>query len=130
MNGPGKLHYKAAAEGRTAGNMLGQSYGMLNSRAANECRERIWASKYKYDILLCGQIHDAIYLYWRNTVSITKWVNDNLIDCMEWDGLVELRHPVVKVGAELDIFYPDWAHPVTIPNHATKQQIFDLCKSP
>ena len=128
MNGPGKLHYKAAAEGRTAGNMLGQSYGMLNSRAANEFRERVWASKYRYDILLCGQIHDAIYLIWRNTVGITKWVNDNLIACMEWCGLLELQHPTVKLGAELDIFYPDWNHPTTLKNHMTKQDIFLLCK--
>ena len=128
MNGKGKLHYKAAAEGRTAGNMLGQSYGMLNSRAANEFRERIWASPYRYDILLCGQIHDAIYLYWRNTVGITKWINDNLIACMEWDGLVELQHPVVKIGAELDIFYPTWAQATTLKNGMSKTAIFNLCK--
>lgn len=127
MNGPGKLHYKAAAEGRTAGNMLGQSYGMLNSRAANEFRERVWASPYRYDILLCGQIHDAIYIIWRNTVAITHWVNTNIIACMEWSGLVELQHPVVKVGAELDIFFPDWAHPVTLKNKMSKAKIFALC---
>jgi len=130
MNGPGKLHYKAAAEGRTAGNMLGQSYGMLNSRAANEFRERVWASPYRYDILLCGQIHDAIYVIWRNTVAITHWVNENLIACMEWDGLVELRHPTVKVGAELDIYYPDWAHATTLKNRMTKTAIYSVCKLP
>jgi DNA polymerase-1 len=128
MNGKGKLGYKAAAEGRTAGNMLGQSYGMLNSRAANEFRERVWASEYKYDILLCGQIHDAIYLIWRNTLNITEWINNNLIDCMEWDGLVELHHPKVKVGAELDIFYPDWSKATTLKNGMTKQDILTLCK--
>lgn len=128
MNGPGKLHYRAAAEGRTAGNMLGQSYGMLNSRAANEFRERVWASKYRYDILPCAQIHDALYFMWRNTVGITKWINDNLIACMEWDGLVELRHPTIKVGAELDIFYPNWAEATTLKNGMSKQAIFNLCK--
>lgn len=128
MNGPGKLHHKAAAEGRTAGNMLGQSYGMLNSRAANEFRERVWDSPYRYDILFCGQIHDAQYLIWRNTVAITKWVNDNIIDCMEWVGLVELQHPVVKIGAELDVFYPNWSQATTLKNGMTKQAIFNLCK--
>lgn len=130
MNGPGKLHYKAAAEGRTAGNMLGQSYGMLNSRAANEFRERVWASKYRHDILLCGQIHDACYIFWRNTVAITKWVNDNLIDCMQWCGLVELQHPKVKLGAGLDIFYPDWAHATTLKNRMSQRAILNLCKRP
>ena len=128
MNGPGKLHYKAAAESRTAGNMLGQSYGMLNSRAANEFRERVWASPYRYDILLCGQIHDAIYIIWRNTVAITHWVNENIIACMEWVGLVELQHPVVRIGAELDIFFPNWAHKTTLKNRMTKSEIYSLCK--
>ena len=127
LNGKGKLNYKAAAEGRTAGNMLGQSYGMLNSRAANEFRERVWASPYKYDILLCAQIHDAIYLFWRNTAGITKWVNDNLIDCMKWCGLTELQHPKIKLGAELDIYYPDWSKPTTLKNNMTLTDILKLC---
>jgi DNA polymerase-1 len=127
-NGRGKLHYQAAAEGRTAGNMLGQSYGMLNSRAANEFREKIWDSPYKYDVLMVGQIHDSIYVMWRNTLGITKWVNDNIIDCMKWDGLVELQHPTVKVGAELDIFYPNWANATTLKNAMTSNDIYALCK--
>jgi DNA polymerase-1 len=128
MNGPGKLGYKAAAEGRTAGNMLGQSYGLLNSRAANEFRERVWKSPYKYDIFLCAQIHDAIYLFWRNTVGITKWVNDNIIDCMRWCGLKELQHPTVKLGAELDIYYPHWAYATTLKNGMDLQTILDQCR--
>lgn len=128
MNGRGKLNYKAAAEGRTAGNMLGQSYGMLNSYAANEFRKKVWASQHKYDILLCGQIHDAVYVIWRNTAGITKWVNDTLIACMSDAGLPELQHPTVKVGAELDIFYPDWAHPVTIKNGSSCAVIINRCK--
>lgn len=128
MNGTGKLGYKAAAEGRTAGNMLGQSYGQLNSRAANEFRERVWASEYKYDILLCALIHDAIYIIWRNTAGITKWVNDNLIACMQWCELVELQHPTVKLGAALDCYYPDWSKAITIKNGASIKDIYQTCK--
>jgi DNA polymerase-1 len=129
MNGKGKLNYKAAAEGRTAGNMLGQSYGQLNSRAANEFRERIWASEHKYDILLCAQIHDAIYLIWKNTAGITKWINDNLIACMQWCGLVELQHPTVKLGAALDIFHPDWSKKTTLDNNANVKDIYEACRN-
>jgi DNA polymerase-1 len=130
MNGPGKLNYKAAAEGRTAGNMMGQSYGLLNSRAANEFRERVWASPYIYDIFLCAQIHDAIYVFWRNTAGITKWVNDNIIACMQWCELVELQHPTVKLGAELDIYYPDWSQATTLKNGMEIHPIIQLCKLP
>jgi len=128
MNGKGRLNYQAASEGRTAGNMMGQSYGMLNSRAANEFRERVWNSPFIYDIFVCCQIHDSIYVFWKNTARITKWVNDNLIECMQWCGLKELQHPQVKLGAELDIFYPDWASPVKIPNNASIRQIIKICQ--
>jgi DNA polymerase-1 len=128
MNGKGKLNYKAAAESRTAGNMLGQSYGSLNLRAANEFRERVWVSEYKYDILLCAQIHDSIYLIWKNTAGIAKWINDNLIACMQWCELEELKHPIVKLGACLDICFPDWSKPTTIKNNASVKEIYQICK--
>lgn len=128
MNGKGKLNYKAAAEGRTAGNMLGQSYGSLNLRAANEFRERVWNSEYKYDVLLCAQIHDAIYLIWRNTAGITKWVNDNLIACMQWCELVELQHPTVRLGANLSVHYPDWAKEYKLQNNTSIKEIYQICK--
>jgi DNA polymerase-1 len=126
-NGKGKLGYKAAAESRTAGNMLGQSYGMLNSRAANEFRERVWNSKYRYDIFVCCQIHDATYIVWRNTLGITAWINKHIIECMQWCDLTELQHPIVKLGANLDIFYPNWAKSTSIPNYATTNEIYKLC---
>lgn len=128
LNGRGKLGYKAAAEGRTAGNMLGQSYCMINTRAANEFRERVWASEYKYDILLCAQIHDSIYLIWTNTVGVTKWVNDNLIASMQWCGLVELQHPTVKLGANLEVCFPDWSKPTKIKNNSSIKDIYKTCK--
>lgn len=129
MNGKGKLNYKAAAEGRTAGNMLGQSYCILNTRAANELRQRIWDSPYKYDILPVCQIHDSIYIMWRNTAGITKWVNDNLIDCMKWCNLVELQHPTVKLGAKLSICYPDWSKETTLKNNASIKDIYETCRN-
>ena len=107
--------------------MLGQSYGLLNSRAANEFRERVWESPYKYDIFLCGQIHDAIYLFCRNKAGVVKWVNDNLIACMKWCGLVELQHPKVKLGANLDLFYPSWAKATELPNDCSMQEIYEKC---
>lgn len=35
------MPYEAAAEGRTAGNALGQSYGLLNNRAAVAFMKRV-----------------------------------------------------------------------------------------
>lgn len=43
--GSSKIPYEAAAEGRWMGNALGQSYGLLNNRAAVEFMKKVWASR-------------------------------------------------------------------------------------
>lgn len=126
-NGP-KMPYEAAAEGRTAGNALGQSYGLLNNRAAVAFWERVWASPYRYDILPCALIHDAIYMILKDDPAVVEWANKNLIDCMRWQELPEIQHDTVKLGAALDIFWPNWANAITLPNDATQEQIIDLCR--
>lgn len=121
-----RIPYEAAAEGRTAGNALGQSYGLLNNRAAIAFMREVWASPYRLDIKPVVLIHDAIYILVRDDVHVMAWANRELIKAMQWQELPELQHPTVKLGAALDIFWPDWAHPTTIPNgvdEATLQQI-------
>ena len=120
--------YQAEAEARTAGNALGQSYGLLNNRAANAFMEKVWASPYKHDILPIALIHDAIYLLVRDNIEVVKWVNDNLIAEMQWQELHEIQHDTVKLGAELDLFWPSWADDVTIPNQASKEEIRTLSR--
>jgi DNA polymerase I len=121
------MPYEAAAEGRTAGNALGQSYGLLNNRAAVEFMQKVWASKYRLDIKPVALIHDAIYILIRNDVEIVEWANRELIKSMQWQELPEIQHPTVKLGAALDIFYPDWAHPTTLPNNADQKTILEIC---
>lgn len=124
-----KTPYIASAEARSVGNALsGQSYCQLTNRAINEFMERVWASEYKYDIMPVCLIHDAIYLMVKNDVKIIKWVNDNLIECMSWQELPELQHDTVKLEAELDIYYPNWANATTLPNKISEDEIISLCK--
>ena len=115
--------YAAQKEARTAGNALGQSYCMLNNRAALEFMTRVKASPHRLKIKLIGLIHDAIYLLVKDEIEVVHWVNENLPDCMAWQGLPEIDHPVVKLSGALDIFYPSWANEIGLPNHATKPQI-------
>lgn len=122
------MPYQAAAEGRTAGNALGQSYGLLNNRAAVEFMRRVWSSKYCYSIWPVALIHDAIYLVIRDDIETITWANHHLIDCMCWQDLPELQHPTVKLGAALDIMWPSWANKITLPNDATPREIIALCK--
>lgn len=119
---------EAAAEGRTAGNALGQSYGLLNNRAAVAFWEKVWASPYKYDILPCALIHDAIYPLIKEDPEILTWANQALIDEMRWQQLPEIQHPTVHLGAALDVFWPSWANAVTLPNDSDMAGIIAACQ--
>lgn len=118
---------QAKAEGRTAGNAMGQSYGLLNNRAAVAFRKRLRASPYRYDCKIVALIHDAIYLVMRQKPEVIEWVNNALVEEMSWQELPELQHPTVKIGAQLDLFYPSWAHALTLPVAANQDQIVELC---
>lgn len=122
------MPYEAAAEGRTAGNALGQSYGLLNNRAAVEFMQKVWNSKYRYDIKPVALIHDSIYIIMKDDVEVVEWANRELINSMKWQDLPELHHPTVKLGANLDIFWPDWAHAITLPNNAAPEVIGELAR--
>lgn len=117
---------EAAAEERSVGNAFGQSYGLLNSRAAHGFMDRVIEARLWNDIRPAAQIHDAQYYWVKRDVRLVKWVNDNLIPEMEWDGLPELQHPTLKLGGELIVYDPDWSSELKIPNGATYGQIGDI----
>lgn len=121
-----RIPYDAQKEGRTAGNALGQSWCLLNNRAAIEFMEIVHKSKYRYDIRPCVHIHDAQYFIWKNDPKITKFVNDNLIKAMQWQDDPEIEHPTVKLGGELDIFYPSWAEGTTLQNNISLNEIKEI----
>ena len=60
--------------------------------------------------------------------TLAHWVNQELIKSMQWQELSELQHPIVKLGAELDLHFESWSQPVTIKNDATKEEIAQTCK--
>ena len=127
--GASKLPKEAAAEARTLGNAIsGQSYGLLNNRAASAFMKKVWASEFKTDIKPVALIHDACYFIIKDDVRVVEWVNNNLIKEMSWQDLPEIAHDEVKLGAELDIFYKGWHQPVTLPNGISQEEMKKLCK--
>lgn len=126
--GTRKTPYEATAEGRTAGNAMGQSYGLLNSRAYMAFMRDVRKSKHRLDIKLCAQIHDAGYMLVRNDARVVAWVNQTLVPHAQWQELPEIQHDHVKLGGELSIFYPTWANELTIPNGADADQILSLAQ--
>jgi len=128
FNAP-KMPHAASSEGRTAGNALGQSYGLLNNRAVIDFMKKVWASPYRLDIHPTALIHDSIYLTIEDDAEIVEWVNRELIKSMQWQELPELQHDTVKLGANLMICFPSWAETFDLPNGANKIKIRELAKA-
>ncbi|AWH15447.1 DNA polymerase [Pseudomonas phage 98PfluR60PP] len=121
--------YEAAAEGRTAGNAMGQSYGLLNNRAGIDFMERVYASEWRYSIHPVAWIHDAGYYILEQNLSCLKFANDGIVDAMSWQELPEIAHDEVKLGADLDLFYPSWAQACTLPNGASEAELKAICNA-
>ena len=114
---------EAKAEMRTAGNAMGQSYGLLNNRAVVEFMEIVWKSKYRLKIMPVALIHDAIYLVIEDDLEVIEFANKHLTKCMDWQDLEEIWHDEVKLGGDLDLFYPHWGHGITLPRTANQTEL-------
>mgnify|MGYP005989213439 CR=1 FL=1 len=119
--------YQAKKEARTAGNALGQSWGLLNNRAAIEVQQKTLRSAFAMHIKPGAHIHDAQYFYVKDDKRTLKYLNDVLGQAMAWQGLPIIQHDVVKLSGELDLFYPSWAHKKTLPNNISINEITQLC---
>jgi DNA polymerase-1 len=115
--------YEAEAEGRSAGNALGQSWCLLNSRAWTEFMPKVRASKYRLDIRPCAQIHDAGYALIRDDLSPLVYTNEHLVNATFWQQDPAIAHPEVRLGGELSIFWPTWAEECMLPNGAREAGI-------
>ncbi len=71
-------------------------------------------------------LHDALYFLVKKDPEVLMWVNDNLIECMEWQNDPLIQHPDIKLGGGLDIFYPTWNDSTGIPNKANLTTITDI----
>ena len=118
----------ASEESRTLGNAITQSYCMLNNRAVSAVMTVVRSGKYKNQIRLCSQIHDASYYLVRNEPEVLKYLNDLIVAASYWQEFDELKHPEVKLGGDLDVFYPSWEVDHKIPNYATLSEIIQLGK--
>ena len=115
--------WEASSESRTAGNALGQSWCLLNSRAGSEFMSVVRSSKYQHLIQICAQIHDASYYLIPDDMEILQFVNEHLVKAVNWQDHPDIWHDEVKLGGELSVFYPSWAEELTIPNQASSDDI-------
>ena len=119
---------EAEAEKRTAGNAMGQSYGLLNSRAGIEFNQKVRESEHRLNIRPIAQIHDAQYFMIKDDLDTLLWANKELVKAVSWQDDPNIYHPTVKLGGEFSIFFPDWAHECVIPNGASSDKFVEVAK--
>lgn len=119
---------EAEAEKRTATNARFQSYGLLNSRAAIEFNGEVRKSQYKYDIKPVAHIHDAQYFLIKDDIDTLLWANEHLVKAVSWQDDPVIYHPQVHLGGEFSMFFPDWAHEITVPNKCSSDELISIVK--
>lgn len=129
IRGIRRTPYEAQAESRTAGNALGQSWGLLNSRASIECMQRVRNSQYRLAIKPCAHIHDAQYFIIKDSAETLIYLNTILVKAAEWQNHPEIYHPSIKLGGKLSVFFPTWANNLTIPNSITEPELLSLVQN-
>lgn len=126
--GNSKTPYEAQAEIRSANNAVTQSWGMLLNRAMIAVDNRIIEAGYENDIFPINMIHDAGYFLVREDPKIVKFLNDVLIEEMEWNDHPMIKSKDVPMMANLDIGH-SWDKQITLKNKATIKEIEDAIKS-
>ena len=126
IRGTSKTPYEAEAEGRTAGNALGQSWCLLNSRASVEFMGKVRNSPHRLKIRPCAHIHDAQYYLVRDDIESIMFLNEHLVKAVQWQEHPDIQHDKVKLGGELSLFYPNWAYEIGIPNGANEEEVYAI----
>lgn len=110
--------HEAEAEGRSAGNALGQSWCMLTNRAAQAFMKKVRASKYRLQIRIAAFIHDALYFIIADNAEVVLWVNEHLREEVRWQEHPAIAHDKVKLDGVFTLFWPNWSNEIDLPYKA------------
>lgn len=116
----------AQAEARTAGNALGQGWGVLNDRARNATIRRIDEAGHSMNILPVAAIHDANYYMVRKDPEILHWFNQVVVEETAWQEHPLIKHDKVHLSGELEIFYPNWSRAIPVKPDITLDEMKEL----
>ena len=120
--GNSRTPYEADKEARSANNAITQSWGMLLNRAMNATNARIEEAGHNTNILPCNMIHDAGYFLVKDTPECIKFLNDVLIEEMEWNDDDAIRSVDVPMKASLEVG-KSWDTLIPLNNNATIKEI-------
>jgi DNA polymerase-1 len=121
-----KTPFEAEAEGRTAGNALGQSWCLLNNRSSAEFMAKVRQSEFRTSIRPCAQVHDAFYMLMKDDIESLSFTNKYLVEAVQWQDHPDIWHDQVKLNGEVSVFYPTWADEIVIPNNISDDEIVEV----
>lgn len=123
--GNSKTPYDAEAEARSANNAVTQSWGMLLNRCVIATNKRIEEAGMHLDVLPINMIHDAAYFLVKDDPKAIKFLNDVLIEEMQWNAHPKIQSDEVPMLAELELG-KSWDKQFTLQNGATEEEINEL----
>jgi len=94
---------------RTLGNMLGQSYGLLNNRAANEIFDECYKQELHNHVSPIAQIHDSQYFIVKDEPEIIFDLMEIIKIAISWDDLPELQQDDVELSGTPQLSFSSWA---------------------
>lgn len=124
---PHKLFGMADKEAKSMYNADSQTWGTLTNRALIEFADRLDASEQHIQegLLLILTVHDAGYVLVKDTPEHIKWLNDNLIECMNWQDHPAIMSDDVPIEADLEFGY-SWDKLVKVHNGASLDEIIKI----
>lgn len=72
-------------------------------------------------------IKDACYYMIRNDADLIVWFNKIVTEEAKWQDHPVIAHPEVGLAGELDLFFPNWATPLTLPEDLNQEELINLC---
>ena len=92
----------------------------------NEVIEQVDKLGLSEHILPVGKIHDACYYKVRNDIDTILTINRLTTQAARWQDHPVIAHDEVHLSGQLDLFYPDWAHPITLPEECDENQLIQI----
>lgn len=65
----------------------------------------------------------------KNDIDTILWLNQAVVQASKWQAHPDIYHPEVGLSGQLDLFYPDWSNPITLPEECTEEQLLELIKT-
>jgi len=130
MLGTRQTPFQAEKEARSAGNALGQAWGLLNNRAHTAFMKSVRKHPdYRMLVRPMMHIHDAQYFLIKDKPDTLHWVNKHLTKECSWQDDPLIYHPQVKLGGDLGVFFPDWGNEIKLPNKASVNQLQEVLET-